>query len=165
MRTQASSQQQIVSRTEAQRSARESASSDIRSRATDDQQRFSEGFVAGWYSLMGYRGVPTIIPDCEIPMGKSPFEHGTTKRAPLSKACKDTRPIRVLNNECLRVEAAGIEQRRARVTAETGPARYLSAERSPGKQPELGGSGSPAAEKAAMGVIRILRGTYTLKAK
>jgi hypothetical protein len=66
MRTQASSQQ-IVSRTEAQRSARESA---------DDQQRFSEGFISGWYSLMGYRIVPTIIPDCEIPVGKSPFEHG-----------------------------------------------------------------------------------------
>jgi hypothetical protein len=76
MRTQASSQQQIVSRTEAQRSGRESASSHIRSRATEDQQRFSEGFIAGWYSLMGYRVVPTVIPDCEIPVGKSPFEHG-----------------------------------------------------------------------------------------
>jgi hypothetical protein len=76
MRTQASSQQQTVSKTEEQRSARESPSSHIRTRATDDQQRFSEGFIAGWYSLMGYRVVPTIIPDCEIPVGKSPFEHG-----------------------------------------------------------------------------------------
>jgi hypothetical protein len=25
---------------------------------------------------MGYRVVPTIIPDCEILVGKSPFEHG-----------------------------------------------------------------------------------------
>jgi hypothetical protein len=65
MRTQASSQQQTISRTEAKRSA-----------PTDDQRRFSEGFVSGWYSLMGYRVVPTIIPDCEIPVGKSPFEHG-----------------------------------------------------------------------------------------
>src|SRR5580700_9838394 len=76
MRTQASSKQETVSGTEAQRSARESVSSRIRSKATDDQQRFSEGFIAGWYSLMGYRVVPTIIPDCEIPVGKSPFEHG-----------------------------------------------------------------------------------------
>jgi hypothetical protein len=76
MRTQASSQQQTVSKTEAQRSARESALSHIRSSASDDQQRFSEGFIAGWYSLMGYRVVPPIIPDCEIPVGKSPFEHG-----------------------------------------------------------------------------------------
>src|SRR6202041_3439402 len=74
VRTQASSQQ-IVSRTEAQRSAAGKCFI-IRSRATDDQQRFSEGFISGWYSLMGYRVVPTIIPDCEIPVGKSPFEHG-----------------------------------------------------------------------------------------
>jgi hypothetical protein len=89
MRTQASSQQQTVSKTEEQRSARESPSSHIRTRATDDQQRFSEGFIAGWYSLMGYRVVPTIIPDCEIPVGKSPLSTATTKRAPLSKACMD----------------------------------------------------------------------------
>jgi hypothetical protein len=76
MQTQSSSQQQAVSKAEAHRSARESVSSQIRSRAADDQQRFSEGFIAGWYSLMGHRVVPTIIPDCEIPVGKSPFEYG-----------------------------------------------------------------------------------------
>jgi hypothetical protein len=65
-----------MSKAEAHRSARESVSSHIKSRADEDQQRFSEGFIAGWYSLMGYRVVPTIIPDCEIPVGKSPFEFG-----------------------------------------------------------------------------------------
>jgi hypothetical protein len=76
MQTQSSTQQQAVPEAEARRSARESVSSHIRSRAADDQQRFSEGFIAGWYSLMGHRIVPTIIPECEIPVGKSPFEHG-----------------------------------------------------------------------------------------
>jgi hypothetical protein len=105
MRTQASSQQQPVSRTEAQRSARENASSHIRSRATDDQQRFSEGFISGWYSLMGYRVVPTIIPDGEIPVGKSPFEHGYDQARSFIEGVQghwdrsDTRPIRVLSDE------------------------------------------------------------------
>jgi hypothetical protein len=76
MQTHSSSQQQAVPQAEARRSARESVSSHIRSRAADDQQRFAEGFIAGWYSLMGYRVVLTIIPDCEIPVGKSPFKYG-----------------------------------------------------------------------------------------
>src|SRR3984885_1246236 len=105
MRTQASSKQETVSGTEAQRAARESVSSRIRSRATDDQQRFSEGFISGWYSLMGYRVVPTIIPDCEIPLGKSPFEHGYDQARSFIEGVQehwepsDTEPIRVLSDE------------------------------------------------------------------
>jgi hypothetical protein len=105
MRTQASSQQQTISRTEAKRSARESASSHIRSRATDDQRRFSEGFVSGWYSLMGYRVVPTIIPDCEIPVGKSPFEHGYDQTRSFIEGVQghwehsDTRATRALSDK------------------------------------------------------------------
>ena len=45
-------------------------------RAADDQKRFAEGFMAGWHSVLGYRVIPTIIPDYEVPIGKPLFEHG-----------------------------------------------------------------------------------------
>jgi hypothetical protein len=105
MRKQTSSRQQTGSGTEAHRFARESASSHIRSRAADDQQRFSEGFILGWNSLMGYRVVPTIIPDYEIPVGKSPFEHGYLQARSFIEGVQgyrdrsETSPIRVLRDE------------------------------------------------------------------
>ena len=45
-------------------------------RAANDQKRFAEGFMAGWHSVLGYRALPTIIPDYEVPIGTPPFEYG-----------------------------------------------------------------------------------------
>jgi len=45
-------------------------------RAADDQKRFAEGFMAGWHSVLGYRALPTIIPDYEVPIDQPPFECG-----------------------------------------------------------------------------------------
>jgi hypothetical protein len=45
-------------------------------RVADDQKHFAEGFLAGWYSIFGLSVIPTIIPDCPVPAGKSPFEYG-----------------------------------------------------------------------------------------
>ena len=47
----------------------------MKTKAAYDQQRFAEGFVFGWSSVLGYR-VVLMIPNCEIPTDKSPFEHG-----------------------------------------------------------------------------------------
>ena len=70
-------------------------------RAADDQKRFAEGFTAGWHLILGYRALPTIIPDYEVPMGKPPFEYGYEQaRAFACHAQEDTysfqtRPISV----------------------------------------------------------------------
>ena len=54
---------------------------------------------------MGYRVIPTIIPDCEIPLGKSPFEHGYDQARSFIEGVQehwepsDTEPIRVLSDE------------------------------------------------------------------
>jgi hypothetical protein len=54
---------------------------------------------------MGYRVVPTIIPDCEIPVGKSPFEHGYDQARSFIEGVQghwghsDTRATRVLSDE------------------------------------------------------------------
>jgi hypothetical protein len=45
-------------------------------KAADDQKRFAEGFVAGWQSLLGPGSLPTVIPECEIPIDQSPFTYG-----------------------------------------------------------------------------------------
>jgi hypothetical protein len=75
MRTLPVFQQQTVSNSEA-RSTRGSASLQAKDPAADDRQRFTEGFIAGWSSILGPRAVPTIIPHCAVPMGESPFQHG-----------------------------------------------------------------------------------------
>jgi hypothetical protein len=54
---------------------------------------------------MGYRVVPTIIPDCEIPVGKSPFEYGYDQARSFIEGVQgrwehsDTRATRVLSDE------------------------------------------------------------------
>jgi hypothetical protein len=48
----------------------------LQTRASDDKRYFAEGFVAGWCSMLGHRALPTIIPECQVPVDKSPFQHG-----------------------------------------------------------------------------------------
>ena len=80
-------QRQTVSGAEAKRSVQESAS--LRTSAVDDQRRFTEGFIVGWSSMLGPRAVPTIIPNCAVPMGGSPFDHGYHCARAFVEACCD----------------------------------------------------------------------------
>ena len=67
------------------------------------------------------------------------------------------------------LQAEALKRCRTRYGCDHLEAVFIGRTKPKGRNPELGGSGipelAPAAEKAAMAVIRILRGTYTLKAK
>jgi hypothetical protein len=48
----------------------------VKAKAADDHKLFAEGFVTGWQSLLGPASLPTVIPECEIPIDQSPFTYG-----------------------------------------------------------------------------------------